>query len=85
MIHFQTLIKVELYKYEETKTLIERLHPTPALGPLPRTEETMGLLTDWRERLGCPVEFGAPFGLLRDGDFEALVAIRMVAWEGVIF
>ncbi|MDB4127699.1 MAG: hypothetical protein QNK82_11345 [Akkermansiaceae bacterium] len=45
----------------------------------------MGLLTDWRERLGCLVEFGAPFGLLRDGDFEALVAIRMVAWEGVIF
>jgi menaquinone-specific isochorismate synthase len=85
LIHFQTLIKVELYKYEETKTLIERLHPTPALGPLPRTEETMGLLTDWRERLGCPVEFGAPFGLLRDGDFEALVAIRMVAWEGNAF
>jgi menaquinone-specific isochorismate synthase len=85
LIHFQTLIKVELYKYGETKNLIERLHPTPALGPLPRTEETMGLLTDWRERLGCLVEFGAPFGLLRDGDFEALVAIRMVAWEGVIF
>ncbi len=82
LIHFQTLIKVELYQYEETKTLIERLHPTPALGPLPRTPETMGQLTEWRERLECPVEFGAPFGLLRDGDFEALVAIRMVAWNG---
>jgi len=82
LIHFQTLIKVELYKYEEIKTLIERLHPTPALGPLPRTDETMKLLQDWRERLDCPHEFGAPFGLLRDGDFEALVAIRMVAWKG---
>jgi menaquinone-specific isochorismate synthase len=82
LIHFQTLIKVELYKYEEIKTLMERLHPTPALGSLPRTPETLGHLYEWRERLGCPVEFGAPFGLWRDGDFEALVAIRMVAWEG---
>lgn len=81
LIHFQTLIKVELYQYEKTQTLIERLHPTPALGPLPRTTETMSLLTEWRERLNCPVEFGAPFGLLRDGEFEALVAIRMVAWK----
>ena len=82
LIHFQTLIKVELYKYEEIEFLIRRLHPTPALGPLPRTPETMALLQDWRARLGCPCTFGAPFGFLRDGDFEALVAIRMIAWEG---
>lgn len=82
LIHFQTLINVELYQYQETETLIERLHPTPALGPLPRTPETIAQLKDWRERLDCPAEFGAPFGLLRDGDFEALVAIRMVAWKG---
>ena len=82
LIHFQTLIKVALYKYEEIEFLIRRLHPTPALGPLPRTPETMALLQDWRERLGCPDSFGAPFGLLRDGDVEALVAIRMIAWEG---
>jgi menaquinone-specific isochorismate synthase len=85
LIHFQTLIKVELYKYEEIETLIRRMHPTPALGPLPRTLETMALLQDWRERLGCPSSFGAPFGFLRDGDFEALVAIRMIAWEGEDF
>ncbi len=82
LIHFQTLIKVELYKHEQIHSLIERLHPTPALGPLPRTNETMAMLTGWRERLGCPAEFGAPFGLLRDGDFETLVAIRMIHWEG---
>ena len=82
LIHFQTLIKVELYRYELIQTLIDRLHPTPALGPLPRTQETMSLLNDWRKRLDCPPEFGAPFGLYRDGDFEALVAIRMTAWKG---
>jgi len=82
LVHFQTLIKVELYKHEEIETLIRRLHPTPALGPLPRTGETMKMLSGWRERLEAPAEFGAPFGLLRDGEFEALVAIRMIAWNG---
>lgn len=82
LIHFQTLIEVELYQNELIEKLITRLHPTPALGPLPRTEETMDLLKEWRESLNCPPEFGAPFGLLRDGEFEALVAIRMIAWQG---
>jgi len=82
LVHFQTLIDVELYRNEQINTLVKRLHPTPALGPLPRTPETLGLLQEWRDRLGCPVHFGAPFGLWRDGGFESLVAIRMVAWDG---
>ena len=82
LIHFRTLIEVELYQHEEIGKLITHLHPTPALGPLPRTTDTMAQLEKWRERLGCPSSFGAPFGLLQDGEFEALVAIRMVAWEG---
>lgn len=81
LIHFRTLIEVELYQHENITKLISHLHPTPALGPLPRTEETMLQLQNWRSHLGCPEEFGTPFGLLRDGEFEALVAIRMVAWE----
>lgn len=82
LIHFRTLIEVELYQHEQISKLISHLHPTPALGPLPRTEETIAQLQNWRSRLGCPSEFGAPFGLFRDGEFEALVAIRMVKWEG---
>jgi len=81
LIHFRTLIEVELYQHELFEKLISRLHPTPALGPLPRTAETMALLQEWRKRLGCPPEFGAPFGLMRDGEFEALVAIRMIGWK----
>ena len=82
LIHFQTLINVELYQHQEIETLIRRLHPTPALGPLPRMQETLLRQYEWRERLGCPAVFGAPFGLLRDGDFESLVAIRMLSWKG---
>ncbi|MEM9079718.1 MAG: chorismate-binding protein [Verrucomicrobiota bacterium] len=82
LIHFHTPIEVELFREEGADALVRRLHPTPALGPLPRTGETLERLLDWRRRLGCPGWFGAPFGFFRDGAFEALVGIRMVLWEG---
>lgn len=82
LIHFHTPIEVELYRHESPETLVRRLHPTPALGPLPRTSETLDTLYQWRHRLGCPEWFGAPFGLFQDGTFEALVGIRMTLWQG---
>ncbi|MDP0491512.1 MAG: chorismate-binding protein [Verrucomicrobiota bacterium JB023] len=82
LIHFHTPIEVELYQNESPERLVRRLHPTPALGPLPRTAETLDWLLDWRQRLHCPRWFGAPFGFWHDGVFEALVGIRMVLWEG---
>jgi menaquinone-specific isochorismate synthase len=82
LVHFHSGIDVELKVAESTNRLVQVLHPTPALGPLPRTEETMSQLIEWRSRLNCPPWFGAPFGLMRDGVFEALVAIRMVVWSG---
>lgn len=83
IVHFLTEIKVRLEKELEPKKLLKRLHPTPALGPLPRTEETMGMLGDWRQRLGCPAEFGAPFGVWDCGNFESVVVIRGIWWDGV--
>ena len=43
--------------------LLRKMHPTPALGPHPRTSETLNSLREWRERLHAPVHFGAPFGV----------------------
>ena len=40
------------------------------------------MLAEWRERLSCPAHFGAPFGLLVDGVFRSVVAIRGVHWQG---
>ncbi len=82
IVHFQTNIQVELEEEQEPMRLMKRLHPTPALGPLPRTDETMAMLAGWRERLGCPAEFGAPFGVWDEGVFEAVVAIRGLWWDG---
>ena len=82
IVHFLTHIQVALYQPGNATELIRRLHPTPALGPLPRTGETLAQLIDWRQRLGCPVGFGAPFGLWDEGKFQAVVAIRGIWWDG---
>ncbi len=81
IVHFLTLIHVDLDTPMTPLELLQRLHPTPALGPLPRTAGTLDQLLEWRRRLGCPPEFGAPFGLWDDGRFDALVAIRGVWWN----
>ena len=81
IVHFQTLIDVALEDGISVDALLRKLHPTPALGPLPRTKETMQLLLGWRQLLGCPAEFGAPFGLWFEDTFRAVVAIRGIWWE----
>lgn len=81
LVHFYTPIEVELFTNHGIDELIRRLHPTPALGTLPRNVETLRMLTEWRESLDCPSYFGAPFGMLRDGSFSAVVAIRGVHWD----
>lgn len=82
LVHFHTSIEVELHGPRQMDDLIRRLHPTPALGPLPRTAETLRMLSQWRRDLDCPAYFGAPFGLLREGEFRSVVAIRGVHWQG---
>ena len=82
IVHFHTPIEVDLTGSESPAALVRRMHPTPALGPLPRTAWTMEQLIAWRRRLGTPEDFGAPFGALVEGEFHAIVAIRGVWWEG---
>lgn len=82
IVHFHTPIEVDLTGNESPDALVKRLHPTPALGSLPRTPETLQQLIDWRTRLGTPQGFGAPFGAILDGDFHAIVAIRGLWWDG---
>jgi menaquinone-specific isochorismate synthase len=82
IVHFLTHIEVELQSPLTPGELLRRLHPTPALGPLPRTGTTMRRLLEWRARLDCPLTFGAPFGLWDHGRFDAVVAIRGVWWDG---
>ena len=81
IVHFHTPIEVDLAGDESPAQLVRRLHPTPALGSLPRTTETLEQLIEWRRRLGTPEDFGAPFGAILDGEFHAIVAIRGLWWH----
>lgn len=83
MIHFLTRLRVRLSDPSpDLGRLVEVLHPTPALGACPRGEGALRQLIDYRRRLGVPEHFGAPFGALHQGDFEVLVAIRCLSWDG---
>jgi menaquinone-specific isochorismate synthase len=81
IVHFLTFIDVEPDAAQCPEALLKRLHPTPALGPLPRTVETLAKLLEWRDRLHCPPEFGAPFGVAHQDRFDAVVAIRGIWWQ----
>lgn len=84
IVHFYTPIEVELHQPTTSRdpaSWIRRLHPTPALGPLPRTPQTLDQLINWRTQLGCPSEFGAPFGVWDHGRFEVVVMIRGMWWN----
>ncbi len=82
IIHFLSHISLEADAPMPPDYWIRLLHPTPALGSKPRTEQTMAQLDDWRARLRCPAHFGAPFGIAIDGECFCLVGIRSISWKG---
>jgi len=83
IVHFITRIRVELDRHRSPAEWLARLHPTPALGPHPRTVESLEMLRVWRGRLAAPGGFGAPFGVVEGGRFDAVVAIRGWWWDGL--
>jgi menaquinone-specific isochorismate synthase len=80
--HFLSPIHVDLREEPDLDALIRLLHPTPALGALPRVREVLDRLRRYRGELGAPARFGAPFGVRVQGAFHAVVAIRHVSWRG---
>lgn len=82
IVHFKSDIRVELAHPLDVDELIHRLHPTPALGVLPRTPDNLAVLAAYRAKLGAPRRFGAPFGLWNAGVFHGVVGIRHICWRG---
>ncbi|HSI65130.1 MAG TPA: chorismate-binding protein [Candidatus Saccharimonadia bacterium] len=81
LTHFRTDISVELKDKPDINELVARLHPTPAVGCLPRDESTREKLAEYRRQLKTPAFFGAPFGLKIDDAFHCVVSIRGLAWK----
>lgn len=83
IVHFLTRLRVNLGEGDPNlNELVKSLHPTPALGACPRGDGALRQLVDYRDQLGVPPEFGAPFGAIHEGFFQVLVAIRNVSWNG---
>ena len=80
LTHFRTSLSVELSSDVVLGDLVKRLHPTPAVGCLPRDEVSVAKLMEYRHQLNAPAFFGAPFGFKHGSDFHCIVAIRGIGW-----
>lgn len=83
LVHFQSAIQVKLREQTDPAKLVPLLHPTPAVGCLPRDEAALAKLREYRQQLKVPGFFGAPFGFTEaDGTSHIIVSIRGICWEG---
>jgi isochorismate synthase EntC len=77
LTHLYTPLQVTTNESISFTRLIEVLHPTPALGVVPRSQ--MSLLKRWRDQTEM---LGAPFGIRwSESEYLALVAIRKIQWN----
>jgi len=83
LLHFQTNLRVMLDQTMDPGALVTQLHPTPAVGCLPREEHWLTKLREYRTQLDVPSFFGAPFGFIEPGQGSTchmVVAIRGLGW-----
>ncbi len=82
LTHFCTRFTAVLRNVRDDAALVRLLHPTPAVGCLPRDEPSLSKLMEYRLQLGAGDFFGAPFGFRHAGEFHCAVAIRGISWSG---
>ncbi len=83
LTHFRTSFQVDLNGGDTSlEAQVRLLHPTPAVGCLPRDEASLHKLMEYRQQLRAPAFFGAPFGFKQADEFHCAVAIRGLGWEG---
>lgn len=80
MYHLQTAIEVVVDSSLSFSDLVQRIHPTPALGVSPRSCGIHWLkeISESQRQRGV---FGGPFGFCSDEFSFCLVAIRNLIWD----
>ncbi len=82
LCHLKSDISVDCHKKINPEKLIRQLHPSGALGLLPRKPLDHELLQAL-DLSGTRASFGAPFGIMDiDGSAQIIVAIRNLIIEG---
>ena len=80
--HLLTPLEADVPASVKPEELTKSLHPTPAVGVSPRSEEALEFLHAMRRDAGVPDSYAAPFGISHEGVVELLVGIRAVDWDG---
>lgn len=75
--HLRTDFKLQSKSDISFEKLCRLLHPTPALGGLPR-EEALNLLSELHRKHNLRYGFGSPFGVSMDNKAFCVVAIRNI-------
>ncbi len=80
LTHLRTDISLSLNKENVSPLeLVQQLHPTPALGGVPKRNSEKWLKSrDIHTQRGS---FGAPFGFITENSAEFVVAIRCLIWK----
>ena len=76
ILHFLTHIKVMLEHEVSISEVLKQIHPTPAVGTVPRVEKNIIQLNEFREDSLTPEFFAAPFGIKHDESFFSFIMIR---------
>jgi len=81
LYHLRTRLALRPKSAPTFSELVERLHPTPALGLFPRA---LGFaeMRRWDDSAESRGRFGAPFGVCFEGGETCVVAIRNIQWQG---
>ena len=80
LVHLVTPIHLEMEESVGYEEIVQAMHPTPALGAIPRE-----FGDKWLRKYACEVEprgrYGAPAGYVKNDEGLALVAIRGMQWQ----
>ncbi|NGX57355.1 MAG: Salicylate biosynthesis isochorismate synthase [Chlamydiae bacterium] len=79
LTHLVTPIDLTLSSYPDYGSLVEALHPTPALGTLPK-KAGIPWLKDYEAKLHRK-RYGAPVGVVKPDDAHFYVGIRNIQWD----
>ena len=81
IIHFLTEFEVELTNVNSISYILKQIHPTPAIGTVPRNENTLKSLSHFRNQANSPPMFAAPFGVKVNDNFISYIMIRGLFFE----
>ena len=53
--------------------ILKQIHPTPAIGTVPRNKNTLKSLSHFRKQANSPPMFAAPFGVKVNDNFICII------------